>query len=90
MQTVGEMLTQIFTNFHPEVFTQFVMGYKGVFILMVVGYILHFMPKSAENSLQTVVTRSPLLVQAVMLAIAIFVVVQFKSAGVQPFIYFQF
>jgi len=29
-------------------------------------------------------------VQAVMLAIAIFVVVQFKSAGVQPFIYFQF
>ena len=28
MQTVGEMLTQIFTNFHPEVFTQFVMGYK--------------------------------------------------------------
>lgn len=90
MQTVGEMLTQIFTNFHPEVFTQFVMGYKGVFVLMVVGYILHFMPKSAENSLQAVVTRSPLLVQAVMLAIAIFVVVQFKSAGVQPFIYFQF
>ena len=31
MQTVGEMLTQIFTNFHPEVFTQFVMGYKGDF-----------------------------------------------------------
>lgn len=52
--------------------------------------ILHFMPKSAENGLQAVVTRSPLLVQAVMLAIAIFVVVQFKSAGVQPFIYFQF
>ena len=86
----GEVLTQIFTNFHPEVFMQFVVGYKGVFVLMVVGYILHFMPKSAENGLQAVVTRSPLLVQAVMLAIAIFVVVQFKSAGVQPFIYFQF
>ena len=81
MQTVGEVLTQIFTNFHPEVFMQFVVGYKGVFVLMVVGYILHFMPKSAENGLQAVVTRSPLLVQAVMLAIAIFVVVQFKSAG---------
>ena len=90
MQTVSEVLTQIFTNFHPEVFMQFVVGYKGVFVLMVVGYILHFMPKSAENGLQAVVTRSPLLVQAVMLAIAIFVVVQFKSAGVQPFIYFQF
>ncbi len=90
MKTVQEMLTQIFTNFHPEVFFQFILGYKGVFALMVVGYLLHFMPKSAENALQGVVTRSPLLVQALMLATAIFIVVQFKSAGVQPFIYFQF
>lgn len=90
MKTVGEVLTQIFTNFHPEVFIQFVTGYKGVFALMVIGYVLHFMPKSAENVLQEAVTRSPLLVQALMLILAIFVVVQFKSAGVQPFIYFQF
>lgn len=90
LQTVGEVLTQIFTNFHPEVFTQFVAGYKGVFVLMLIGYLLHFMPRSAENALQSAVTRSPLLVQALLLAIAIFVVVQFKSAGVQPFIYFQF
>jgi D-alanyl-lipoteichoic acid acyltransferase DltB (MBOAT superfamily) len=90
LQTVKEMLSQICTNFHPEVFAQFVTGYKGVFILMIIGYVLHFMPKSAENALQGVVTRSPLVVQAVILAIMVFVVVQFKSAGVQPFIYFQF
>ncbi|MCC8142884.1 MAG: MBOAT family protein [Tannerellaceae bacterium] len=97
MQVIGEMLTQIFTNFHPEVFLQFVVGYKGVvvgykgvFILMVIGYIFHFMPRKVENGLQQVVTRSPLVVQALMLILAIFVVVQFKSAGVQPFIYFQF
>lgn len=90
IQTVREVLTQIFTNFHPEVFMQFVTGYKGVFALMVIGYVLHFMPRSTEDALRGVVTRSPLLVQALMLAIAIFIVVQFKSAGVQPFIYFQF
>lgn len=90
MKTVGEILSQIFTNFHPEVFSQFIEGYKGVFILMVTGYILHFMPKRMENALQGVVTHSPLLLQAVMLAVAIFIVIQFKSAGVQPFIYFQF
>lgn len=90
MKAVGEMLTQIFTSFHPEVFPQFVTGYKGVFALMVLGYVLHFMPKRAEDVLQGVVTRSPLLIQAVMLVIMIFIVVQFRSAGVQPFIYFQF
>lgn len=90
MQTVGEMLSQITNHFHPEVFTQFVAGYRGVFLLMMTGYILHFMPKRSEYALQGVVTRCPLVVQAVILTVAIFVVVQFKSAGVQPFIYFQF
>lgn len=90
MKAVGEMLRQIFTNFHPEVFMQFVLGYKGVFALMVIGYVLHFMPKRSEDVLREIVTRSPLLIQAAILAIAIFIVVQFKSAGVQPFIYFQF
>ena len=90
MKAVGEMLRQIFTNFHPEVFMQFVSGYKGVFALMVIGYVLHFMPKRSEDVLREIVTRSPLLIQAAILAIAIFIVVQFKSAGVQPFIYFQF
>ena len=61
MKAVGEMLRQIFTNFHPEVFMQFVLGYKGVFALMVIGYVLHFMPKRSEDALRGVVTRSPLL-----------------------------
>ena len=90
MQTVDEILTQIGTNFHPEVFMQFIHGYKGVCLLMIIGYILHFMPKQWENRMQRIVTDSPLFVQAVILALAIFTVVQFKSAGVQPFIYFQF
>ncbi|GHT29369.1 alginate O-acetyltransferase [Bacteroidia bacterium] len=90
MQAVGEILTQITTNFHPEVFLQFVTGYKVVVTLMIIGYIFHFMPKRAERSLQSIVTRSPLLIQALMLVITIFIVIQMKSAGVQPFIYFQF
>ncbi len=90
LQKVGEILSQIFTAFHAEVFTQFVCGYKGVFTLMVVGYVLHFTPKSAGNALQGLLTRAPLVVEAAVLAAMIFVVVQLKSAGVQPFIYFQF
>ena len=90
MQKVGEMLTQIVTNFHPEIFGQFVSGYKTVFLLMVLGYIAHFIPKRVEQYCQDRITRSPLVMQALLLALAVFVVVQFRSAGVQPFIYFQF
>ena len=90
MQTVKEILTQIVTNFHPEIFAQFITGYSVVSALMVLGYVFHFMPKKADVFVQGIVTRSPLLVQALMLIITIFIVVQFKNAGVQPFIYFQF
>ncbi|MDR1937083.1 MAG: MBOAT family protein [Tannerellaceae bacterium] len=90
MQAAWEMLSQIALNFHPEVFLQFVAGYKTVVVLMAAGYIFHFMPKRVESAIQGVVTRSPLLIQALMLVAAIFVIIQMKSAGVQPFIYFQF
>lgn len=90
MQTVKEVLTQIVSNFHPEIFLQFISGYSIVFALMAIGYIFHFMPKAADKWVQGIVTRSPLFIQALMLIITIFIVVQFKNAGVQPFIYFQF
>jgi D-alanyl-lipoteichoic acid acyltransferase DltB (MBOAT superfamily) len=90
MQTAWEILSRIATGFHPEVFLQFVTGYKVVVCLMAIGYLFHFMPARAESALRRMVTRSPLLIQALMLVATIFIIIQMKSAGVQPFIYFQF
>lgn len=90
LQTVKEMLGQITTDFHPEVFPQFVTGYKGVVFLLLAGYILHFTPSRVTACVRNGLTRAPLVIQAMVLAIVIFVVIQMKSAGVQPFIYFQF
>jgi hypothetical protein len=90
MQTVWDMLSQIAFDFHPEVFMQFVAGYKTVCILMLAGYISHLMPRKVESRIQGLVSRSPLFIQALMLVAVIFVIVQMKSAGVQSFIYYQF
>lgn len=85
-----DVIKQIFTDFHPEVFFQFVEGYDKVFLLMLVGYIVHFIPKSVENRMQQFVIDSPMLLQAFYLILAIFIVTQVKSSGIVPFIYFQF
>ena len=90
MTKAGEMLTQIFTHFEPEVFLQFVSGYSMIFILMVTGYIIHFMPKKIDLTIQQKITHMPLWGKALLLSAAIFVVVQMKSADIVPFIYFQF
>lgn len=90
LHTVGQMLAQIGTNFHPEILWQFLTGYKGVCFLMVLGYLLHFTPDRIQYALEGKLSSSPLLVQALFLIIVIFIVVQVRTAGVQPFIYFQF
>lgn len=90
MKVAGEMLSQIWNEFHPQIFFQFIMGYKLVCFLMLVGYLFHFTPRRMVAFCQGLVTRAPFIIQLLILVLAIFIVVQLKSAGVQPFIYFQF
>lgn len=90
LKTVNSIITQIFTAFHPEVFTEFLNGYPLVSALMLLGYILHFVPRSAEQFTEKLVTASPLVLKVVYLFIIIFIVIQIKSSEIQPFIYFQF
>jgi len=90
LDTVGQMLAQIATHFNPQIFFDFIAGYKGVVLLMLLGYVLHFMPKRFEFSAEETITRLPLVGQALCLTAVIVLVLQMKMAGVQPFIYFQF
>ncbi|MFA6596431.1 MAG: MBOAT family O-acyltransferase [Ignavibacteriaceae bacterium] len=90
LQYTLDMLHQIFTFFHPEVFPQFVQAYTTVFVLIVFGYVVHFLPKSIEVKAQNLVIKMPVVFQAVLFAVVIWIVVQFKSAAMMPFIYFQF
>ncbi|MDR2120947.1 MAG: MBOAT family protein [Tannerella sp.] len=85
-----EVLQRIFTAFHPEILPQFVAGYPVVTLLLLLGYAVHFLPARADGAMRRIVERSPLLLQTLYLVIAVFTVVQFKSAGIVPFIYFQF
>lgn len=90
MEIVGQMLTQIFTQFNVQILFQFIAGYKGVVILMVIGYVLHFIPRDVELSFQEKLTTLPFVYKAAWMIVIIILVMQTKSAGVQPFIYFQF
>lgn len=90
MSAATEMLTQIFTRFEPQIFFQFVLGYRTICLLMVIGFIIHFMPQKVDLFIQKKVTVMPLWGKAILLSIAIFLVIQMKSAEIVPFIYFQF
>ena len=90
METVSQMLRQLWFSFRPELLPAFVDGYPVVVFFMLMGYVLHFLPASWESGLQRLVIRAPLIGKAALFVLVVYWVVQVKSAEIQPFIYFQF
>ena len=86
----AKMLEQIFTNFQPQLITQFLAGYPEVSALMAIGFVLHFLPSSLNTQTEKLLSKAPLLVNALILAVMIVWIVQVKGSEVQPFIYFKF
>jgi hypothetical protein len=90
MEVAYQVISQITSHFNAQIFFEFISGYKGVVFLMVLGYVLHFIPASTEQKAEAWVTKIPLAGKAALIVSIIILVVQTKSAGIQPFIYFQF
>lgn len=86
----GAVLYQIGTDFSPLHLWTVLSSYAAIFVLIAIGYLLHFTPKSWEARAHRVFGEAPLPAQALYLAAMIWLVLQVASAGVQPFIYFQF
>jgi alginate O-acetyltransferase complex protein AlgI len=90
MEVAQQMISQITTQFTPQILFEFISGYREVLLLMILGYVLHFLPTATEKRAEVWVTRMPLAGKAALVVSIIILVVQTKSSGIQPFIYFQF
>ena len=88
--TATEMLSRIFQNFEGAIAIQWISGYAFVFALIVFGYLTHFIPAKWNTRSETILSRAPIIAQSLALVFVIWMVIQVKSAEIQPFIYFQF
>ena len=90
MQTVQVMLYQIANNFNAAIIPQVVLGYKAVMGLIVLGYVMHFIPAKIEDDMMAKVGSAGFWWQVALLVLTAWCVMQIKSSDIQPFIYFQF
>jgi hypothetical protein len=90
MELAGQMLYQILYHLKPTLLFDLIAGYPAVVALMVIGYVLHFVPVNWEEKSQELLTKLPLVGKAAFIVLVIVLVMQTKSADIQPFIYFQF
>ena len=84
-----EMIDAIGTRWSVNVLDVCV-AYHKVFLLFMLGMIIHWLPTDWKRRYRIVFARMPVPVIALVAILVVFVTYQFITAEMQPFIYFQF
>ena len=86
----GIILTQLFTNFNGSAFIPMVSAYGTVFGVMLLGYIIHFIPKSYQYFSEKFLSKITLAGRILILFIFIWIIIQVKQADQVMPVYLQF
>jgi D-alanyl-lipoteichoic acid acyltransferase DltB (MBOAT superfamily) len=84
------MLKQIWENFSPGSYLTVIPAYSSVFLLIAVGYIIHFLPEKTKESYRGLFIRIPLIAQMAIIVFVSVLLIQMRTNDVMPFIYFRF
>ncbi len=90
LDIVNKMLHQIFTDLNIALVPKVVEGYRNVFAVIGIGYLIHLFPQRWKDAVREAFTASPLIGKAAIISLVVIGLVQVASTAVQPFIYFQF
>jgi hypothetical protein len=90
MDRVNAMLFQFRHNMDLGVVPHVVSAFKGVFGIMLLGYLLHWWPSKWKDRYMNWFIHTPQWAKVVIIAVLVFLIYQSQTSGLQPFIYFQF
>lgn len=85
----SRMVKSMGTQWNANVW-DIIAAYHNVFILFVLGMIVHWLPTRLKRRYRLSFAKLPLPVICLCVVVAVFFVYQFVTAEMQPFIYFQF
>ena len=85
-----EMLNQIFYRFGAESILTMVTSQLNIYGLIVVGFTLHWLPVSYKETYRGAFIKSSLAFKIAATLIISFIILQFETSEIQPFIYFRF
>lgn len=90
VERLTDMYTAVTTNLHYDILPQFVEAYLVIVIAIAGGLLMHFAPSSWTSRLKGCYQAVPLIVQALILAVIIFMVIQTRQSDLVPFVYLQY
>lgn len=89
-ETAKNMMGQIVHTWSNSVIPDVLLAYKEVFVLFVLGMLIHWLPERVKRCYRIRFALLPLPLLCILVAAVVFVVYQFITADLQAFIYFQF
>ncbi len=89
-RSAQQMMTQIGSPWQLEQVGPIMSNYAAVFVLFAIGMAVHWLPKKWKRRYRLFFASMPLWAMAAATVMAVFVIYQFITAELQPFIYFQF
>lgn len=90
MSNAMGMIKQITTNFQTGLIPIMVSSYYKILIITLIGFVFHWLPTSFKENYRGWFIESNLIVKILIVVLVVFILIQAKSAEIQPFIYFQF
>lgn len=90
MEKASQLIHQILHAFNFNITWQVIMHYKIVFIVMLCGFIIHWLSVKTKDWYRNLFYRLPITAKALAVVIVIFLIYQAKISDLQTFIYFQF
>jgi alginate O-acetyltransferase complex protein AlgI len=85
-----QSINQIVFHLDWAYFMPFIETRGLLFLIMIIGYFIHFVAESDKRQAQQYFGTLPVYAKALILVLVIQLILQLQSAEVQPFIYFQF
>jgi len=90
MKGTTDLLNQILFQFGWSAVPEMILAYRNVFVIMILGYILHWLSGSIKEKSMKWFTAIPVYQKVIVSTFVVFVIYQSVSADLQPFIYFRF
>lgn len=88
--TAKSMVNSIGGQWNVAAIPEILNNYRAVFILFLVGMIIHWLPERWKRWYRVNFALLPIWVMGLVVVAAVFILYQFVTADLQPFIYFQF
>ena len=90
LEVTNRILYQLSHQFTLDIIPEVIVGFKYVFLFMLLGYVIHWLPSKIKEAYRGWFVQSNIWLKGAIVLIVVFILYQTRTTAIQPFIYFQF